>query len=152
MAWLGTKDDPKGQKGAVMVEFIIAAIPILMMLFTFTQASLAYTANLLLRHAAITGARSAAVILPPNPGNVGTEADIDKAVHRSLGPFDQTFASMKITKTPASGQYELVTVEIDAAYKCQVPMGGRLMCGLDGLMDMKHIVAQYPNQGAKYQP
>jgi len=147
---LGTADDPKGTRGAVLAEFAIAMVPLFMMFFTFTQAAFAYTANIMLQHAAFMGARAAAVILPPNPGDVGGPEDVDAAVHASLGRWDKSFVKLEVIKTPASKPYELVTVEVRGTYRCGVPLGGRIMCGADGLLEMKPIIAQYPNQGAEY--
>lgn len=148
---LSTKTDRKGTRGAVLAEFTIAAVPLLTMFFTFTQAAFAYTANMMLQHAAMTGARAAAVILPPNPGNVGTEADVDAAVKAALGRWATSFPTIQVKTTPAPRPYELVTVEVTATYKCGVPLGGRVMCGGDALLPMKPIRVQYPNQGAEYQ-
>lgn len=150
-SFFSTKRDPKGVKGAVLAEFAIAAVPLFTMFFTFTQAAFAYTANMVLQHAAMTGARAAAVILPPNPGNVGSEADVDAAVKAALGRWAGSFATVNVKSTPAPKPYELVTVEVTATYKCSVPMGGRVMCGADALLPMKTIRVQYPNQGAEYQ-
>jgi Flp pilus assembly protein TadG len=150
VALLGTADDPKGTRGAVLAEFVIAILPILVMFFTFAQLAHAYTASLMLRHSAFMGARAAAVILPPNPGDVGSPEDIDRAVKLSLGNWEESFENLDITKTPAPAPYELVTVEVRASYKCRVPLG-RLACGADSLMDLSPIVARYPNQGARYE-
>lgn len=150
MAFLATEDDPKGTKGAVLVEFVVVIFPLLALFFTSVQAAAAYSASLRLRHATIIGARAAAVILPPNPGAVGTEADIDAAIDVALGTTRANFQSLVVTKTPASGPRQLVTVEVTAIYRCGVPLGGRLMCGADGLTTMGPVVVRYPNQGAEY--
>jgi hypothetical protein len=122
------------------------------MFFTFTQAAFAYTANIMLQHSANMGVRAAAVILPPNPGPVGSEADVDAAVHTSLGRWDRSFTNVRVVKVPARNPYDLVTLEVRATYRCAVPLGGRVMCGADGLLEMKPVIVQYPNQGAKYVP
>ncbi len=137
-------------RGAVLVEFAIAIMPLCLIFFTFVQLGQAYTANLVLRHAANQGVRTAAVVLPPNPGNVGKPEDVDRAVHLSLGPWDKTFTSLEVKKTPASKPYELVTIEVKADYKCSVPLGSRVFCGADGLFEMRPIIVQYPNLGARY--
>jgi hypothetical protein len=150
MAFLATEDDPKGTKGAVLVEFVVVIFPLLALFFTSVQAAAAYSASLRLRHAAIIGVRAAAVILPPNPGAVGTEADIDRAVDAALGTTRASFVYVHVKKTPAPRARELVTVEITAEYRCGVPLGGRVMCGADGVTTMGPIVVRYPNQGAEY--
>jgi hypothetical protein len=137
-------------RGAVVVEFAIAIVPILIMFFTFIQLAQSYTATLVVRHAAYCGARTAAVILPPNPGETGDPQDVDRAVHLALGNWDKSFESVKIEKIPAPAPYELVTVEVTAVYKCSVPLGGRIACGADGLLELHTVVAKFPNQGARY--
>lgn len=150
MAFLATEDDPKGTKGAVLVEFVVVIFPLLALFFTSVQAAAAYSASLRLRHATIIGARAAAVILPPNPGAVGTEADVDQAVDAALGGMRASFVVVHVKKTPAPAVRQLVTVEVTATYHCGVPLGGRIMCGADGLTTMGPIVVRYPNQGAGY--
>lgn len=150
MAFLATEDDPTGTKGAVLAEFVVVIFPLLVLFFTSVQAAAAYSASLRLRHATIIGARAAAVILPPNPGGVGTEADIDKAIDVALGGTRANFVSLNVKKTPAPKPRELLTIEVTGEYRCGVPLGGRVMCGADGLTTMGPIVIRYPNQGAEY--
>jgi Flp pilus assembly protein TadG len=134
------------------VEFMVAFMPLALLFFVFVQLSQAMRARLVLRHAANMGARTAAVVLPPNPGNVGKPEDVDRAVHLALGAFDDTFSTVTVIKKQAARPYDLVTVEVRATYRCQVPLGGRVMCGIDALLPMSPVVAQYPNQGARYVP
>lgn len=147
---LATANDPRGARGAILAEFAVAIVPLLTMFFTFAQAAFAYSANIMLHHAANTGVRAAAVILPPNPGNVGSEADVDAAVHAALGRWNSSFQDVHIIKTPASRPYELVRIEVQASYRCRVPLGALVMCGADGLLQMRPVTAEYPNQGAEY--
>ena len=139
-----------GMRGAVIVEFAVAFMPLALVFFTFVQLGQVYTASLVLRHAAIQGVRTAAVVLPPNPGNVGKPEDVDRAVHLSLGPWDKRFTILEVKKTPARAPYELVTIEVKATYHCSVPLGQRIACGADSLLELNPIVVQYPNQGARY--
>lgn len=140
----------RDNRGAVLAEFVIALMPMLLAFFVFLQLGQVYVASLMTRHAANMGARAAAVILPPNPGNVGAPEDVDLAVHKAYGVFDKEFARVVIEKTPAPAPFELVTVEVRAQYICHVPLGSRIVCGADGVVDMPPIVARFPNQGAKY--
>lgn len=139
------------ERGAVLAEFVIAIMPMLIALFTFLQLGQIYMASLMTLHAANAGARAAAVVLPPNPGNVGKPEDVDVAVHRAYGLYDREFARIDIEKTPASAPFELVTVEVRALYKCHVPLGARIVCGADALLEIPPAVARFPNQGASYQ-
>jgi Flp pilus assembly protein TadG len=137
-------------RGAVLAEFVIAVVPMLTAFFVFLQLGQLYLASLMTRHAANMGARAAAVVLPPNPGNVGTPEDVDLAVHKAYGAWDSQFARVDVEKTPAPAPFELVTVEVRAQYKCHVPLGSRVVCGADALVDLPPIVSRFPNQGAQY--
>lgn len=140
----------RDERGAVLAEFVIAIVPMLTALFVFLQLGQVYTANLMTRHAANMGVRAAAVVLPPNPGNVGSPDDVDHAVHKALGAWDPYFARVDVEKTPAPAPFELVTVTVRAQYICHVPLGARVVCGADGVIEIPEIVARFPNQGASY--
>lgn len=140
----------RDNRGAVLAEFVIALAPMLTAFFVFLQIGQVYLASLMTRHAANMGARAAAVVLPPNPGNVGAPEDVDVAVHAALGRFDEHFPRVAVEKTPAPAPFELVAVEVRAQYKCGVPLGARIVCGADGLIEIPAIVSRFPNQGAQY--
>lgn len=140
----------RDKRGAVLAEFVVALAPMLTAFFVFLQIGQVYLASLMTRHAANMGARAAAVVLPPNPGNVGSPEDVDVAVHRAYGPWDKHFPRVVVEKTPAPAPFELVTVEVRAQYKCGVPLGARIVCGADALMEMPAVVSRFPNQGAQY--
>ena len=53
--------------GAIYVEFLVAFIPVLIFFLGLLQLGLIYTANLVVRHAAVRGARAAIVVLEDDP-------------------------------------------------------------------------------------
>ena len=58
-------------RGAVYVEFLIAFLPVLIFFMCLWQMSRLYTAGLAVQHAAVTAARSGAVILADDPARYG---------------------------------------------------------------------------------
>ncbi len=147
-------------RGAVLAEFVIVFIPLMTVFLSFVQYAKLGTANLVVRHSAVVGARAAAVVSNEknnNPGNNGSSEDIKRAVKSSMGPFyyqggiNVTNVDIKDQSTTAAdnGPYGLVTVTVSATYDCDVPIGG-LMCGLGRRHKFKDIRASFPHQGARY--
>ena len=54
-------------RGSVMLEFLIAIVPLLVLFLGLLQLALLAVADLVVRHAAITGARAASVVLYDDP-------------------------------------------------------------------------------------
>lgn len=140
-------------RGAVLAEFAIVAMPLFSAFFAFWQVGRGYLANILVLHAANAGARVAAVELPPNPGDNGDpENDIPAAVHLALGKWDKAFTSVDVshsTEASESDPYGMVKVTVVGTFRCDVPLGSFLLCGLDRKLGITQQ-AVYPNQGATY--
>jgi len=148
----------KQTKGAVLAEFCLVMWPLFWSFFGLIQISLIYTANLMLRHAAVVAVRAESVILDVggnNPCDNGTSADITEAAKQALGPWgsvmtlDSVSPTSSSNKSPPYGYYGLDTVELTATYKCQVPMGNYLTCGA-GRKKTFSAKASFPHQGARY--
>lgn len=60
-------------RGAVYVEYLAAAIPLFIMFLTTVQLSILAMAGLVVKHAAVTAARAAMVILPDSAGDRDVE-------------------------------------------------------------------------------
>ena len=142
-----------GQRGAVLVEFVIAAVPLLMMFFCFTQVAALANAKLVMKHAAVAATRSAIVIMPPNPGDNGTMDDVRIAAGMAMGTYlidgklvapDTQCTSQASNDDP----YGLVTCTVTATYVCAVPMGKWWVCG--GPVKVLTERMSLPNQGARY--
>lgn len=78
-------------RGAIYVEFLIAFFPVFMMFLSIWQYGLLVMARLVVEHAAVAGARAAAVVIAdaPDPGQL-TEAkksDVRDAVFVALAPL-----------------------------------------------------------------
>jgi hypothetical protein len=58
----------KGTEGAVFVEFLIAFLPVFTMFLCMVQLGLLFAVRLVVEHAAVNCARSAAVIIADEPG------------------------------------------------------------------------------------
>lgn len=100
----------RNQRGAVFVEFLIAFLPVFTFFLCLLQLALLFSVRLVAEHAALTAARSAAVIIadektrygnePPNQLKIGgkREKAIKKAVYLTLAGFilDGTIESVKV--------------------------------------------------------
>ena len=144
-----------GQRGAVLIEFVIAAAPLLMMFFCFTQLAALANAKLVTKHAAVAAARAAVVIMPPNPGDNGTMEDVKVAAAMAMGTYlvDGKLIAPQTDCTSQASQddpYGLVTCTVTVTFVCAVPMGNLWVCG----GPLKPITERMslPNQGARYVP
>ena len=89
------RDLHEDRRGAVLVEFMVALVPLLTMFFVSIQTMQLATARLVIKHATILGARAGAVfantkgITPDQP--VGVNQDkIENAVMGALGPYSKS--------------------------------------------------------------
>jgi hypothetical protein len=146
-------------KGAVLVEFVIAIVPVLITFLTFVQLSRIATARLVVKHAAIVGARAASVITnakenTPDQKKGMHEVEIENGVRMALGPWwtksgGITAVRVDINDTSSrSDPYNWVEVRVRATYACRVPLGFLICAGRQ-----KQIVeiARMPHQGALYE-
>ena len=152
------KEAHRDQSGAVLVEFLVAAMPLLISFFSFVQLAQIVTARLVVKHAAIVGARGAAVIsnkngTTPDQKPNGNEADIKKAVEFAMGPWNKTMRRVDVTvddKSSCDDPYGLVTVTVDVDYRCSVPFGNFLVCGKNGNIHHIRQTFGFPHEGARY--
>ncbi|WP_394839387.1 hypothetical protein LVJ94_21100 [Pendulispora rubella] len=138
------------------VEFLIGFMPMATAFLCFTQVGWIYTAHLVFKHAAFAAARAAIVTVEPcNPGK-----DLDKrrpddpknAFTAALGggAWQHTFSSPEVNPQYNGGEkFGDVKTEVKAKYKCNVPMGKRLVCSGFGFVTMKETIT-LPHQGAAY--
>jgi len=145
------------RKGAVLAEFVIAVVPLLMTFFSFVQLSKIATARLVVKHGTIIGARAASVISnqnnnTPDAKNDG-KADITNAVRVGMGTWVAK-GSITVDNVDVQDQssrddpYGWVTVTVKATYRCTVPMGF-IACG-GGTKQLQESY-RMPHQGAIYE-
>lgn len=153
------------RRGAAMVEFMIAIVPVLMIWTVCWQLSRVYTGRLMLKHAATIGVRAAAVTHDnqnlPKPKNAKDDQEdgqkaVENAVGKALGPWQNTaIRNVEVTIDDSSnrdeydGPFGLVTVKVKATFKCDVPMAKYMVCGGGASIDWEET-ANYPHQGARY--
>lgn len=154
-------------RGAVLVEFMVAFMPLMATFFGSLQLMQLATAKLAVKHAAILGARAGAVF--SNEGNVtpdqppGANKDkIEAAVHAALGPWDKTMrVEVNVEdRASCSDPFGPVKVTVRADYTCSVPFGNAICLagawsgrtGARGARASKKFEQSYtmPHQGAKY--
>lgn len=147
------------RRGAVLAEFVVALVPMLMAFFGFFQVAMMITAKMLVRHSAIIGARAASVVEGGGDSNPtadgapqGTRDDINAAVTQALGRWGTngmlTAGAPDVSDT--GGPNGTVTVRVKATFQCNTPLGGRLVCGGGKTLSITDE-ASMPKQGADYQ-
>jgi hypothetical protein len=154
----GQRSIHKDTRGAALIEFVIAFLPMLMVFFSFAQAAQLAKAKLMMKHAAIAAARAAVVIKDKdsgsttNPGDNGEETDITWAANVALGQYlldgNVDAAGVDCQRPDTSDPFGLVTCTVKATYHCDVPLGKFLVCG-GGTMDLTERMS-LPLQGARY--
>lgn len=154
----------RDRRGAAMLEFAVAAMPLLGTFFGFSQVGKMYQGNFILKHSANVAARAAAVIanntgtINPQPEGGSNSSDpqseIQQAAIVAMGRWAQKdgFRDIRVDVNDQSSEsdpYGMICVTVHASYRCAVPLGGRMVCGLDGKLE-KSATACHAHQGAKY--
>jgi hypothetical protein len=150
-------------RGAVLVEFLVAVMPLMITFFSFLQIAQIAQARLVMKHATIVGARAAAVMSnknknTPDMGEGSSEKSdetITNAVRLGLGPWDSTINNLKVkvddhSNCESEGVFDDVEVTVTGDYKCSVPFGGFLVCGMHGGTHSFKQSYAFPHQGARY--
>ena len=148
----------RDKRGAVLVEFLVAFMPLMITFSCFVQLAQMATAKLVVKHSAIVGARAAAVISnknknTPDQKKGDNQADIESGVHAALGPWDGTMSTVRVVvddKSSCDDPYGLVKVTVTAEHQCRVPFGGRLLCGAVNATHTLEQAYSMPHQGARY--
>lgn len=158
------KDD---QRGAVMVEFIIAFLPIFFCFWCILQSAGLYSAKLVVKHSAYLGARAAGVVLPDDPANYNKAGmyevtgerkdDIEKAVMLGLvanGSLMTPAAQIKIGDKQGNAKqsfarWQVATVDVEVPYRCGLPVAQYVVCGFSGFRMLK-AKASFAIHGADY--
>lgn len=142
------------KKGAVLAEFVIAIVPVMMTFFSFVQLSRIATARLVVKHSAIVGARAASVLSNQHDNNPGAsgdgQADVKSAVQAALGPWSRAM-TVNVTvndQSSTADPYGWVEVKVSATYRCNIPMG-HIACGLSATKTLEETY-KMPHQGATY--
>jgi len=144
-------------RGAAYVEFLIAFLPILVLFMCIWQFGRIFTVRVLCTHAAIAGARAAAVVVaePEDNGVVVHRITDDKkqqitiAVYAALAPViasdwlssvEVDFPATRggatggpVDLTPNAKNFSLsppvmLHVRVSTHYRCRLPFADRLMC------------------------
>lgn len=149
----------KDKRGAVLVEFLVAFMPLMITFSSFVQVAQIATASIVTKHATIVGARAAAVISnehknTPDQKKGKNEDEIHNAVQSALGPWAKTMTNLRVRvkedKSSDKDPFGMVQVEVQADYRCSVPFGGSIVCGVKGGTHTFTMTAAFPHQGACY--
>lgn len=147
----------KDKRGAVLVEFLVAVMPLMITFSSFVQLQQMATARLVVKHSAVVGARAASVISnknnnTPDQPKGANNTEIENGIRAALGPWNKTmtFTTKIDDASSCTDPYGPVTVTVNATYRCQVPFGGRIVCGLGGSHEFRNIKYTMPHEGARY--
>ncbi len=137
-------------RGAVLPEFAVVLMPLLICFFTIAQLALATCAKMAVRHAAGVAVRAAAVSHGEFHDRSGERDDglAQQAAEASLGPW-RGIITMSVAITGGSrAQHDELVATITASYPCSVALGSRIVCGAGALpiVESSHLA----NQGARY--
>ncbi len=148
------------QSGAVMVEFLIAYLPILVAFLMFWQLGELLVAQLVVERASSAAGRAAVVVVPDDPafyqglvpgaydGQRKREIRLAAGMMLAASPHLSENFTVDVQNVPAPGEdtSQELTVEIDAEFRCN-----RLkwVCGADGVTVLK-ASSQHTYQGASY--
>ena len=141
------------RRGAALAEFVIAIVPILAMMFVFTQLGKLYTTRLVLQHAAACAVRASVVTRDPSitPGARGNGDEIAEAANRALGAWSDAFDGRVTASVRSTANFEdphgMDSVTLRGTALCRIPLG-RLIC--PGGRKSFTVTAELPHQGARY--
>jgi len=148
----------QNKRGAVLVEFAIAFMPLMITFSSFVQLQQMATARIALKHATIVGGRAASVISnknrnTPDAEDKDNDDEVKKGVVAALGPWKTKITvNVKVEDTSSCDDpYGMVSVTVNADYKCSVPFSNLFMCGASKTHAFKPMTSRFPHQGARYQ-
>jgi Flp pilus assembly protein TadG len=159
----------RDRKGAVYVEFLATFLPITIVFLGLAQSAGLYSAKLITAHAAVVGARAAAVVIPDDPkhyddSEVGEVSGKRKqAIERAVGMTLKANGSIigysvevegadgqAKQKFAQSGSYQQATVRVKAIYMCSLSVASYIVCGsFFGITDLEET-ASMPIHMASY--
>jgi hypothetical protein len=155
---MGVRVSPRhaDKRGAVLAEFVLAFPVLLLTYLCCLQMAQAYTAGLVMRHAAAVVARYASVSYPnrfiPDKAdrqNGGTNPTWTEAARGALGPWRNVVrVKGAVVDFAGNDPWGDVVVKVDFEYSCHVQIANLIVCR-DGLMTRTIHVAT-PLQGGTY--
>lgn len=156
-----TRSLRRGTRGAVLVEFIFAFMPLMILYLCMAELVHYFTIREVVMHAANAGVRACAVVgedgqfQPGGKDYNGPADDYKEAVKWALKPWESTkifkldVDSIKCdigaTKTDPYGED---TVTVRGNYTCIVPIAKVVICN-NGSKTME-VKSSFPHQGANY--
>jgi hypothetical protein len=137
-------------RGAVMVEFLIAFMPLFIAFECMLQLAGLQVARLVTHHAAVCAARAAAVVLSDDPRRYGgipvgsfsgrRRADIERAAEMVL-TASGNMAGTRVSSEPGR-------IRVATHYQCALPLARSVVCG--GAQVTLVGEAVVPDQRARY--
>ncbi len=149
------------ESGAVMVEFLIAYLPVLVAFLMFWQLGELLVAQLVVERASSAAGRAAIVVLPDDPafyagqaqaaydGQRKREVRLAAGMMLAASPHLSENFNVDVQNIPAQGDDSVqeLAVEVDAEFRCNRL---RWVCGADGVTVLK-ASSQHTYHGANYE-
>jgi hypothetical protein len=157
----------RDSRGAMMVEFTVAILPVLTLWACLWQLSVLYSADLITRHAATVAARAAIVVLPGDPARYDDEpmgyaepgskrVQTIKRAAASVLRASPSIEGFTVRITDGAGNEvtsvapeAVVGVEVRALFRCFMPLAQYIVCR-NGVRELG-TEASMVNQGAEYE-
>jgi hypothetical protein len=150
-----------------MVEFLIAFLPLFVVFLSLVQLTGLIVAKLVVQHAASSAVRAAVVVLDDDAENYGgverneysgqRKDDIETAAKIPLSAVTSLVTQVGDPKLTLNGKQSgkfdprgMIHAKLSVAYRCQVPLASRVVCGLSGMYQLT-AQASLPNNGAYYE-
>jgi hypothetical protein len=155
--------------GAIYVEFLATFLPLTIVFLGLAQSSGLYAAKLITAHAAVMGARAAAVVIPDDPkyydsapGVVSGKrrSAIEKAVGMTLKANGSIIAyNVEVEGTNGQpkdtfdqgGGFQQATVRVRATYMCNLSIASWVVCGSFAGITTLEETASMPVHMASYE-
>lgn len=144
-------------RGTVLVEYVIALLPVMLFAFSTYQLIELYRAKLLVNHSASVAARSAALVLSDDPamyqgvpqntfsGPRQTEVELAASLVLVASPHFRSKPIVRVSPSAADG---VVSVTVEAPYHCLTKAWSFICPGQPRLLK---AASSYPSQFARYQ-
>jgi hypothetical protein len=159
---------PRGTRGAIYVEFLLAFLPLFVLFLGIVQLFDLNVANVIANHAVQLAARTAAVVLHDDPSYYdgaelgkpsGKRRDAVMSAAQQVLKAARSVSEVKVsfpdgpgsdTEKSSFGRDDLVRVRLDVRYQCRVPLVARMVCDAQTTLRTLRVEAALPNQGADY--
>lgn len=154
-------------RGAIYVEFLATFLPLTIVFLGLAQSAGMYSAKLITAHAAVVGARAAAVVIPDDPKHYDSDVGVVSgkrlsAIEKAVGMVlkaNSSIIAYNVDVLDANGQDKTTfsqgggaqhcTIRVRSTYMCSLSMASWVVCGFAGITQLE-ATATMPVHMASY--